>query len=150
MKKQIVVASVLALLVCPNYITPAQANPIAAPLCKDIPSCGVAGIVIGTEVIGGILYYIVKNAAGAVRSVRSKQRQIPAHRTNETNEQHEEKFSTTTTSARCYELAKEETARTGKKWRVKANKPIRGSGGVSKPGYLLQWECTITTAPPEQ
>ena len=54
--------------------------------------------VIGTEVIGGILYYIVKNAAGAVHKVRSKQRQIPAHRTNETNEQHEEKFSTTTSS----------------------------------------------------
>ncbi len=83
MKKQIVVASVLVLLVCPQCMTPAQANPIAAPACKDIPSCGVAGIIIGTEIIGGVLYYIVKNAAGAIHKVRAIATTPPAHRTTE-------------------------------------------------------------------
>ena len=84
MKKQIVITAI-ELLLCPNFSMPATANPIAAPACKDIPSCGVAGVVIGTEIIGGVLYYVVKNAAGVVHKIRSKQQQIPAHRATEGN-----------------------------------------------------------------
>jgi len=79
--KKIVVASVLVLLVS-NYMMPAQANPIA-PECKDIPSCGVAGIIIGTEIISGVLYYVVQSGAGVIHKVRAKQKMPPAHRTVE-------------------------------------------------------------------
>ena len=83
MKRKMIVVGVIALLFCPNYMTPVQANPIAAPQCKDFPSCGVAGIIVGTQIIGGVLYYLVKNAAGAVHKVRSKPQQMPAHRSNQ-------------------------------------------------------------------
>ncbi len=140
MKRKIVVGA-LALLFSTGFFKPAQANPIAAPACKDMPSCGVAGVVIGTEIIGGVLYYLVKTTSGVVHKVRSKQQQIPAHRS------YEEKLSTSTSSTRCYDLAEEETAKTGRTWRVKSNLPVRGTGGVSKPGHLLQWECVITDEP---
>gem|GEM_PF-2741082 len=144
MKKQIVVASVLALLFYPSFLKSAQANPIAPPVCKDIPSCGVAGIIIGTEVVGGILYYVVQNAAGRVHKVRSRQQHPPAHRTNE---QYEEELHISSSSTGCYDLAERKSRETGKQWRVKKNKLMRGTGGVARPGYLLQWECTITTEP---
>ena len=85
MNLQIVVVVALALNACTTFLKPVQASPIAAPACKDIPSCGVAGVVIGTEIVGGVLYYVVKNAAGAVHKIRSKQQQIPAHRATEGN-----------------------------------------------------------------
>ncbi|MBR8840193.1 MAG: hypothetical protein DSM106950_40935 [Stigonema ocellatum SAG 48.90 = DSM 106950] len=56
---------------------------IAAPACRDVPSCGVAGIIIGTQIISGVLYYIVKNAEGVVHKVRAKQSTPPSHRTAE-------------------------------------------------------------------
>ncbi|MDF5714828.1 MAG: hypothetical protein PUP93_13320 [Rhizonema sp. NSF051] len=87
MKRKIVAVGASILLIYSNFDTRAQA--IAAPQCKDIPSCGVAGIVIGTEIIAGVLYYIVKNAAGAVHRIRSRH-QIPIH--NNANSDHEEIF----------------------------------------------------------
>ena len=56
---------------------------IAAPACRDVPSCGVAGMIIGTQIIGGVLYYIVENAPGVVHKVRAKQSTPPSHRTVE-------------------------------------------------------------------
>lgn len=53
---------------------------IAAPTCENIPSCGVAGVIIGTQIIGGGLYYIVKNATGVVHYIRAKQAHPDSHR----------------------------------------------------------------------
>jgi len=139
--KKIAAASVLTLLLCSDFGTPAQANPITAPACRDVPSC----VVTGTVVIGGVVYYLIKNTVtGVVHRVPARQIPPSEHRTNE---QYEEEFFTNASSTRCHELADEYTARTGRKWRVKLNVPVRGTGGVSRPGHLLQWECTITDAP---
>jgi len=148
MKRQIAVVA-LALLVYPSFSMPATANPIAAPACKDIPSCGVAGIIIGTEIIGGVLYYVVKNATGVVHRVRARQQ--PVHRSNE---QYQEELiyieGHQGASTECYRIAERKTGETGKKWRVKSNRRVKGTGGIEQPGKLYDWECIVTDAPPEQ
>ncbi len=74
--KKIVAASVLTLLLCSDFGTPAQANPITAPACRDVPSC----VVTGTVVIGGVVYYLIKNTVtGVVRRVPVR-RVPPSHR----------------------------------------------------------------------
>jgi len=55
MKRKIIVVGAIALLVYPSFLKSAQANPITVSQCKDIPSCGVAGIVISTEIVSGVL-----------------------------------------------------------------------------------------------
>ena len=53
-----------------------EANPITAPACKDVPSC----IVTGTVVVGGIVYYVLKNTVtGVVHRVPASQLP-PSHR----------------------------------------------------------------------
>ena len=110
--------------------------------CHDVPSC----VVTSTVVIGGILYYIIKNTVtGETKKVPANGISLPAHRNNQGN--YESEFFTVNSSTSCHDLAERKTRETLKQWRVKENKPVRGSGGVSKPGHLLQWECTITTEP---
>ena len=147
MKKQIITASVLSLLFCPNYMMPAQANSIAAPACKDFPSC----VVTGTVVIGGIVYYIIKNTmTGVVQRIPAKQ-VLPAHRSHE---QYEEELiyieGHQGASTECYRIAERKTRETGKKWRVKSNRRVKGTGGIEQPGKLYDWECIVTDAPLEQ
>ncbi len=43
-----------------------------APACQDLPSCGAAGVIVGTQIIGGILYYLVKTASGVVYKTASR------------------------------------------------------------------------------
>ncbi len=61
---------------CANNIKPEQvlADSVASPACENIPSC----IVAGTVVIGGVVYYVIKNTVtGRVFKVPAKQRHNP-------------------------------------------------------------------------
>lgn len=145
MKRKIIVVSALALLVCPSFSMPAQANPITAPACRDVPSC----IVTGTVVIGGVVYYLIENTVtGVVRRIPAKQ-VPPSHRSNE---QYEEKLVGTSTKGKtCEEIAEDLGKETGKKWRVKNRRIIPYTGPLwQPPGNPVQIECILTTAPKEQ
>ncbi len=63
-----------------------EANPITAPECRDVPSC----IVIGTVIIGGVVYYLIKNTVTGVVHRVSALHVPPAHRANQNS--HEEIF----------------------------------------------------------
>jgi len=70
------VAIALTVSVTTLKVDKVKANPIAAPACQDIPSC----VVTGTVVIGGVVYYVIKNTVtGVVRRVPTGQLP-PAHR----------------------------------------------------------------------
>ncbi len=138
MNKTIGATIAFMLLLIPKTVV-AQTDQAA---CHDVPSC----VVTSTVVIGGVLYYIIKNTVtGETHRVPARGVSLPAHRNNQGN--YEEELSVVDSSTTCYDLAERKSRETGKQWRVKKNKPMRGTGGVSKPGHLLQWECTITTQP---
>ncbi|MDF5732800.1 MAG: hypothetical protein PUP92_33615 [Rhizonema sp. PD38] len=61
-KSQIIFVLIAAL--CANNIKPEPvlADSITSPACKDVPSC----IVAGTVVIGGVVYYVIKNTVTGV------------------------------------------------------------------------------------
>jgi hypothetical protein len=128
---KIVVTSMLVLLVYPIFLKPAQANPIAAPTCKDIPSCGVAGIVITTEVIGGVLYYVIKTGAGAVQRVRSKQPTPLKSQANQSGEDYVGKvvpIGIVRDRATCEEIARRFSQERGGVWEV-----VYSNAGISTP-----------------
>ncbi len=140
MKKQIVVVGALALLFSATFFKPAQANPVV-PECKNIPTC----IVVGTVVVGGIVYYVIKNTVtGVVQRVPAKQ-MPPA----QSDEQYEEKLVNTTTKGKsCEEIASDLSKETGKKWRVIGRKIIPYTGPLwEPPGNPVQIECLLTTKP---
>jgi len=117
MKKQIVIAGVLALLIYPSFGTPATANPIAAPACRDVPSC----VVTGTIVIGGVVYYLIRNTVtGVVHRVPAPQ-MPPAHRTIE-NDPYPVGSSFpipgNVTRAKCEQKAREIQEQFGGEWTI--------------------------------
>ena len=73
-KSQIIFVLIAAF--CATNLKPEQvlADSITSPTCKDVPSCVVAG----TVVIGGVVYYVIKNTVtGNVFKVPAKQRHNP-------------------------------------------------------------------------
>ncbi|MBR8834999.1 MAG: hypothetical protein DSM106950_13420 [Stigonema ocellatum SAG 48.90 = DSM 106950] len=85
--KQVISVAIAAILsITTLKLDKVEANPITAPECRDVPSC----VVTGTVVIGGVVYYLIKNTVtGVVRRVPARQ-VPPAHRANQNN--HEEIF----------------------------------------------------------
>ncbi|MBO3463100.1 hypothetical protein G7B40_037980 [Aetokthonos hydrillicola Thurmond2011] len=136
----------LAVLCC-STVKPVVAQSETAS-CKDIPSCGVAGIIVGIQFIGSVTYYIVDTGHGVLKKIRAHH---PSSTVHNNGEDYQEELITIKgspgASTKCYEIAEERTRSTGKKWRVKSNKLMRGTGGVAQPGKLLDWECIITDAP---
>ncbi|MDF5725048.1 MAG: hypothetical protein PUP91_32275 [Rhizonema sp. PD37] len=73
-KSQIIFVLIAALCATNIKPEPVLADFITSPACKDVPSCVVAG----TVVIGGIVYYVIKNTVTRqVFKVPVKQRQNP-------------------------------------------------------------------------
>ncbi len=140
MKRKIVAVGALILLIYPSFDTKAQA--IAAPQCKDIPSCGVAGIVIGTEIIAGVLYYIVKSASGYVHKVRS--RSTGAKRPSQMNIHTQEEAEgwkldgLVDNREQCVRKALIKSEATGKRWTSKI-KPA----GIISPSGRPQYFCYL-------
>jgi len=69
-KQVISVAIAVTLSITTLKLDKVEANPITAPECRDVPSC----VVTGTVVIGGVVYYIIRNTVtGVVRRVPAGQ-----------------------------------------------------------------------------
>ncbi|MDF5725202.1 MAG: hypothetical protein PUP92_23335 [Rhizonema sp. PD38] len=116
---------------------------MTAPACKDVPSC----IVTGTVIIGGILYYVIKNTAtGVIRRVPAKQVSPPIHRTQGDYSlpgSRIEKQGFVFSEEECEMFAREQERKYGGKWtaithRIPMNTP---EGDMStRPGYICAAE----------
>ncbi|MBR8839710.1 MAG: hypothetical protein DSM106950_38355 [Stigonema ocellatum SAG 48.90 = DSM 106950] len=118
------------------------AQPIPV-LALPLVSTPLGLVFVGTVVVGGVIWYIYQDQHH--RKFRSRVR-YGAHAHNQSNNQYEEEFSTSESATRCHELAEEKTRETGRKWRVKVHKPVRGTG-LMHTKKKITWECLITDAP---
>ena len=81
-KQTISIGIALAFSITTTTIKPVLANPIAVPACKNIPSC----ILIGTVIVGEVMYYVIKNTVtGVTRRVPAKN-VPPSHRSTQSND----------------------------------------------------------------
>ncbi|MDF5720198.1 MAG: hypothetical protein PUP91_06855 [Rhizonema sp. PD37] len=133
----------LAVVLCCSTVKPTIAQPVPV-LALPLVSNPVGLVFVSTVVVGTVIWYVYLDRHH--RKFRSRIAPNTMH--SESHEQYEEKFSINDNGLRCEEMADEETQRTGKKWRVKRNAPLRGTG-LLYTKKKLQWECIITDAPEE-
>ncbi|MBR8840415.1 MAG: hypothetical protein DSM106950_42120 [Stigonema ocellatum SAG 48.90 = DSM 106950] len=136
----------LAVVLYCSTVKPIIAQPVpvlALPLVAN-----PAGLVfLGVVTVAGVSWYIYENH----HHQRYRSRVAPNSTVHSESGEYLEELITIKgspgASTKCYEIAEERTRSTGRKWRVKSNKLMRGTGGVAQPGKLLDWECIITDAP---
>jgi len=94
--------------------------------CHDFPSCAVTG----TVVVGGVLYYIIRNTVtGAIHRVPARQ-MPPAHRNNQGEDYIGKVISIgiLRNKEACEEIAKQYSRERGGVWKV-----IFSNAGISTP-----------------
>ena len=138
-KKTISISLAFVLYCSTVQFTIAQPVPV---LALPLVSTPVGLIFIGTVAVGGVIWYIYQDRHH--KKFRSRVRYGTVH--SESNNQYSEEFSTSESATRCHELAEEKTRETGRKWRVKVHKPVRGTGLIHTKNKIT-WECLITDAP---
>ncbi|MDF5716484.1 MAG: hypothetical protein PUP93_22070 [Rhizonema sp. NSF051] len=132
----------LAVVFCCSTIKSTIAQPVPV-LALPLVSTPVGLVFVGVVVVGGVTWYIYENSQH--HQVRSRVR-YDTHAHHQSNHQYSEEFSTSENATRCHELAEEKSRETGRKWRVKVHKPVRGTGLIHTKNKIT-WECTITDAP---